>query len=184
MKTLQECTWSIFRVKDLFDIETGANINKKILSSGTIPRITATDTENGVDSFTENIHHKCFRTYTNRVSISFLGSCYYQPYQASYDMKIHNIGLKDREWNSYTALFVATQCRRFCEHISYGNQLSSTDLQKQHILLPVTPAGTPDWQYMEDYMREVENKLLAQALPSLRAKATQQSTQPNGTLEQ
>lgn len=180
MKTLQECSWKAFRVKDLFNVETGANISKNMLKIGMIPRITATDTNNGVDWFTENIDNKGFRIYTNRVSISFLGSCFYQPYQASYDMKIHNIGLKDREWNPYIALFVANQCKRFCEHINYGNQLSSTDLPKQQILLPVTPAGTPDWQFMEDYMREVEKKLLSQALPVLQERISNHKNTSGG----
>lgn len=182
MKTLQECNWKAYQIKDLFEVETGANVNKNKLTIGVIPRITATDTNNGVDWYTEHIQDKGFRIYTNRVSISFLGSCFYQPYQASYDMKIHNISIRDRAWNQYTALFVASQCKRFCEHVNYGNQLSSSDLPKQHILLPITPDNTPDWQFMEDYMREVESKLLAQAQPALQEKVNKYANRQLPTL--
>ena len=167
MKTLQDCIWSSFRIKDLFDVYTGANVSKNLLTFGNLPRITATDANNGVDWFTETIHDKGFRIYANRVSISFLGSCFYQPYAASYDMKIHCISIKGREWNTYTALFVANQCKSFCEHINYGNQLSSSDLPKQRLLLPVTDNGTPDWQFMEDYMKQTEQQILKPTLDKL-----------------
>ncbi len=162
MITLQQCNWKAFRINDIFEVNTGANVSKKNMSNGVLPRITATDTNNGVDSFTGYSSNKNFRVFENCVSISFLGSCFYQPYKASYDMKIHNIIIKGRELNKYIALFIANQCKRTCSQVTYGNQMSSSDLQKQLIYLPSTPEGLPDYDYMEQYMREKERKLLNQ----------------------
>lgn len=152
--------WKAFRFEDIFVIKTGANVSKTILKDGLIPRITAKDTNNGIDFFTERCEHKNFRTYENCVSISFLGSCFYQPYLASYDMKIHNITVKGLKLNKYVALFLANQCKRTCTQVTYGNQMSSTDLRKQLVYLPVTPNGKPDWNFMEDYMKQIEHTLL------------------------
>lgn len=160
MKTLQQCDWRAYRMNEIFIIQTGANVSKSHLNEGRIPRITATDVNNGVDLFSNNSENKNFRTYENCVSISFLGSCFYQPYKASYDMKIHNITLRDRPFNKYIALFVANQCKRTCSQVTYGNQMSSTDLQNQFIYLPSTPNGEPDYAFMEEYMRHKEKMLL------------------------
>ena len=161
MKTLQQCDWRAYRMNEIFIIQTGANVSKSYLNEGRIPRITATDVNNGVDLFSNNSENKNFRTYENCVSISFLGSCFYQPYKASYDMKIHNITLRDRPFNKYIALFVANQCKRTCSQVTYGNQMSSTDLQNQFIYLPSTPNGEPDYAFMEEYMRQKEQTILA-----------------------
>lgn len=160
MKTLQQCNWKAFRVEDIFIVNTGANVSKTQMSDGQMPRITATDTNNGVDLFTSESNNKNFRTFKNCISISFLGSCFYQPYKASYDMKIHNVILKDRAMNKYIALFIANQCKRTCSQVTYGNQMSSSDLKKQFVYLPCTDDGTPDYEFMESYMREKERLLL------------------------
>ena len=158
MKRLEDCKWKRFGIIDLFEINTGANVSKSELSDGDIPRITATDINNGVDFFTEMSCNKNFRVYENAVSISFLGSCFYQPYLASYDMKIHSIALKDRMLNKYIALFIVNQCKRTCGQVTYGNQMSSSDLKKQFVCLPVDSNNEPDYVFMENYMREVEHK--------------------------
>lgn len=160
MKTLEQCQWKAFRVEDLFEVNTGANVAKSSMSDGQIPRITATDTNNGVDLFTCECDNRNFRTYENVISISFLGSCFYQPYKASFDMKIHSVKLKDRAFNKHVALFIACQCRRSCSQNTYGNQMSSSDLKQQLVFLPINIDGGPDYQFMEEYMKQLERKLL------------------------
>lgn len=161
MNKLQDRQWAPFKISELFEIKTGANISKIFLDfRGQIPRITASATNNGIDSFTKETSVRNFRTNENCVSISFLGTCFYQPIKASYDMKIHSIKIKDRKLNKYIGLFIAFVCNREFQKFSYGNQLSSTDLPKQQILLPITVDGQPDWQFMEDYMREKEQQIL------------------------
>ena len=160
MKTLEQCQWKAFRVEDLFEVNTGANVAKSSMSDGQIPRITATDTNNGVDLFTCECDNRNFRTYENVISISFLGSCFYQPYKASFDMKIHSVKLKDRAFNKHVALFIACQCRRSCSQNTYGNQMSSSDLKQQLVFLPINIDGSPDYQFMEEYMKQLERKLL------------------------
>ena len=158
MKRLEDCNWKRFRISDIFNVNTGANVSKSEFNDGHIPRITATDINNGVDYYTAVCSNKNFRVYENVISISFLGSCFYQPYLASYDMKIHSITLKDRILNKYIALFIANQCKRTCCQVTYGNQMSSSDLKSQFVYLPINTYNEPDFVFMENYMREIERK--------------------------
>ncbi|EJR6480529.1 restriction endonuclease subunit S [Listeria monocytogenes] len=43
---------------------------------------------------------------------------------------------------------------------SYGIQLNGNRLRNQKIMLPATDEGTPDWQFMEDYIRSISNSNL------------------------
>lgn len=157
--------WAAFRVSDIFNISTGSLAAKSIIKDGNFPRITARSTDNGIDSFTQL--NTLFRTNENCVSISFLGSCFYQPYNASYDMKIHSVTIKNRPLNRHIGLFLANQFNREFKKFSYGNQLSSTDLVRQHVLLPVAADGAPDWQFMEDFMRQKEQQILKPTLDKI-----------------
>ena len=165
MMKLTDREWKAFRIGDIMDISTGSNVSKGLIKSGNLPRITAKATENGVDGFTAPYIR--YRLNKNCVSVSFLGNAFYQPYEASYDMKIHSITIKGRELNRYIGLFLANQFNREFKKFSYGNQLSSTDLPKQNVLLPVTADEKPDYQFMEDYMREQEKELLAPTIEKL-----------------
>ena len=167
---LTDREWREFSVGSLFDVFTGANIPQKNLSMGIVPRISATDNNNGIDSFYTPIQSNSYRTNKECVSVSFLGSVFYQPYEASYDMKIHSLRLKgNKAISEHSGLFVATELRKQCSKFSYGNQVSSTDLPKQRLLLPIQADGTPDWAFMEAYMRQVEDELLSEVRPKLEA---------------
>ena len=108
---------------------------------------------------------------TKNVSRSrFLDLSFNQPYEASYDMKIHSLRLKgNKAISEHYGLFVATELRKQCSKFSYGNQVSSTDLPKQKLLLPIQADGTPDWKFMEAYMRQIEDELLSEVRPKLEA---------------
>lgn len=165
---LTDREWRVFSISSLFDVFTGANIPQKKLSIGIVPRISATDNNNGIDSFYTPIQSNSYRTNNECISVSFLGSVFYQPYEASYDMKIHSLRLKGNKGISeHCGLFVATELRKQCSKFSYGNQVSSTDLPKQKLLLPIQADGMPDWKFMEAYMKQEEERLIEAAREKL-----------------
>lgn len=136
--------WKEFRIGKIFSVSTGALIPKEILIKGKIARITATDNNNGIFDFYEKVQHKNYREISNFISISFLGSVFYHPYTASLDMKIHAIQIPNIELNRYVAEFLVLCFKRMAASFSYGDQLSSTDLPKKKILLPINDYGEMD----------------------------------------
>ena len=155
---LKNKEWKEFSINNVFIVNTGANIPKHFLKKGNIPRITATDQNNGVSIFTNNSEHKNFRKITNFISVSFLGSVFYHSYTASLDMKIHAIQIKEKPLNKYIGEFLVFILKRAVINATYGNQVSSKDLPKKKILLPVNPKGEPDYAFMEAYMRDQEKQ--------------------------
>lgn len=166
--SLNDVEWGEFKIKDLFETFIGSNglqtptgsyIPKKDLIESTIPRITVRDTNNGIDSYSESMH-KNYRVFNNFISVSFMGSAFYHPYLASLDMKVHALIPKNIELTKNIGNFLIRSLRNNTKLFSYGNQLSSTDLPRQKILLPIDDENSPNWQFMEAYMKQIEEKLL------------------------
>ncbi len=153
--------WKVFKIASIFDMFTGASISQNKFNVGSIPRITATDMNNGIGLFTERIEDRNFRSFQNFISVSFLGSIFYHNYEASLDMKIHGLKIKDKELNPDLAQFLIVCLKNSLPKASYGNQLSSKDLLTKNILLPVNEYGTPNWAFMEKYVQIKSNQINA-----------------------
>lgn len=155
--------WISFLIKDLFitekfknklQVPTGALMSKKELNTGNEPRITVTSQNNGIYDFYKTDNK--MRKQKNFISVSFLGTIFYHQYEASLDMKVHCLILKDRQMNKYLSLFLISEIKKSIENSSYGNQLSSTDLPMKKIMLPVDENGNPDYDFMEQFIKERE----------------------------
>lgn len=158
--SLKNKEWKEFSISSVFKIKTGANIPKHLLKKGNIPRITATDQNNGVFDFTNQLEHKNYREISNFISVTFLGSVFYHPYNASLDMKIHALKPLGTDLNKYLGEFLVHILKRSVSNASYGNQISSKDLPKKKILLPVNSKGKPDLEFMETFMKLKEKQKL------------------------
>lgn len=145
--------WQTFDMASLFYIDTGASISKALLVSGDMPRISVTASENGIIGRYMPIENKKYRTFTNFISYSFLGTCFYHPYKASVDMKVHTLIPKDIVLNPYIGLFLVAVLRKMWV-ADYNNQISKEILKKSQIILPEKDVN-PDWQFMEDYIKSL-----------------------------
>ena len=166
MKQIDTRQWKEFIIKDIFitekqgkncQVPTGAYIEKKSLLDGNIPRITVMGTNNGICGYyANNIDDKNYRIYENFISVSFLGTVFYQKEQASLDMKVHCLKPINIELNEYTGLFLVTAIGKSLKASTYSDQISSKILAGLSIKLPVDETGNPDFSYMESYMKNLE----------------------------
>lgn len=163
MLSLSDREWKEFYIRDIFVVEdkneiqvpTGAYINKKYLTKGETPRITVTSQNNGIGGYYDS-QDKNYRTFNNFISVSFLGTIFYQPYTASLDMKVHCLQIIDKKLNCFISKFLITEIKKSIENVSYGDQLSSTDLPNKKIMLPINSQGQLDYDFMESYVSERE----------------------------
>lgn len=163
---LEDVEWSEFSIKDIFktyfgtnrlQTPTGSYIKKELFSESKLPRITVRETNNGIDSFVHSSDKK-FRIFENFISVSFLGGVFYHPYKASIDMKVHALIPRNFELNRYNAQFLINAVKNNLMYSSYGNQLSSTDLPRVKVMLPLDEKHNPNWLFMEEYIKERESK--------------------------
>ena len=98
--------WKKFRIKDLFEtqkkgnklqVPTGASVPvQDLLEDGATPRITVTGSNNGIFGFYDYCGKNIadYRVFNNFVSVSFLGTVFYQEGDATLD--VNNPRLKSR----------------------------------------------------------------------------------------
>lgn len=171
--------WKTFDFADIFIIKKGF-YNKKppCYERGTIPFIGASDSNNGFTGFTtysvieksskvgygknEPIEQKIYDgsaiCVTNNGSV---GYAYYQQHPFTCTHDVNPLYLKDRKLNRHLAMFLISciEKQRVC--FTYARKWRPKRMVKSRLLLPITAEGTPDWEFMEQYMREIEtNKLI------------------------
>ncbi|MBQ0084065.1 MAG: restriction endonuclease subunit S [Clostridiales bacterium] len=162
MLSLNDREWKSFKIDSLFitetkgNIPTGSYIKKDQLKEGTVPRITVTSQNNGIDNYWIDISSSSYRTFENFISVSFLGDVFYHKTKSSIDMKVHSLQLKDRTLSECLAIFLCRALRNNTEISTYGNQLSSYDLARKSIMLPIDTIDNPDYDFMQAYVKERE----------------------------
>lgn len=180
MGKIDTSEWKEFRIKDLFEtqkkgnklqVPTGASVPvKDLLEDGATPRITVTGSNNGIFGFYDYCgkNNADYRVFNNFVSVSFLGTVFYQEGDATLDMKVHCLKPNEITLNKYTGRFLVGAIRASLRKSTYSDQISSSILPEMSIKLPATPNGDPDWAYMESYMASLETKV-AESLTMLQA---------------
>lgn len=169
-----------FELKDIFEtqpfrgglqVPTGALMKSDELEEGSTPRITVTSDNNGIGGYYKDVDNKNYRVFENCISVSFLGTVFYHPYRASFDMKVHCLKPLNHELVETEALYIIPALRKQLAGNDYFTQTTSTDLPYMTISLPVIESSDPnhaytiddiDWQYMQDRIAELEQDRIAE----------------------
>lgn len=136
-------------------VPTGSWIASKNLMPGSTPRITVSGVSNGITGYYKDVDDANYRVYKNFISVSFLGTVFYQASRASLDMKVHCLKPLNIELNERVASFLVTMIKVALGSIEYSDQISSTVLPSLELMLPVDASGEPNWAYMDEYMSAV-----------------------------
>ena len=82
---------------------------------------------------------------------------FYQPEEYISGRDIYYIDT--RHLSKEACLFLTTCLQTITKKYSYNNGLFPELLKKETVWLPTTSDGTPDWRYMENYIRTISTKL-------------------------
>lgn len=156
--TLDTSKWKMFKLSEFFEISTGAICDSKDLIEGETPRISVKGVNNGIQGYFCDVDSKDYRVQENFISFSFLGTCFYHPYKASLDMKVHSLKPKNISLNLFSALFLVSILKNSFKGI-YADQISSSDLKQEFILLPTDSQGNIDFEFMEQTIKEIKNEV-------------------------
>lgn len=150
---LQMDNWQPFEFEDLFEIKKGKRLTKANQSAGNTPYIGAIDKNNGVSSFIgqQAIHEG------GTISVSYNGSvaeAFYQPvpFWATDDV---NVLYPKFKLTPAIALFITTLIKQEKYRFNYGRKWHMERMKESCIRLPVKIDGTPDWDFMEQYIKSL-----------------------------
>ena len=158
MKRLIDCEWKPFRIEDICEISSGHDIYDRERISGKTPYVTATATNNGIGYFVGNTNETLA---SNCISVNRNGSvgyAFYHDYEALYGNDTRK--LIPFHKNKYSSLFIVRAILQQKDKYGYGYKMGTGRLKRQDIMLPAKADGTPDYDYMEEYMKSKEKELL------------------------
>lgn len=145
--------WRDYRMKDLFEIKKGKRLTKSDMIEGDDNFIGAIGNNNGVRQ--KIAAEKLWEP--NCITVNYNGSvgeAFYQkePFCASDDV---NILYSKSFWkmNKYNALFIITVIKENKYRFSYGRKWTLEKMKDTIIKLPGKSDGSPDFEYMEKYIK-------------------------------
>lgn len=165
MTQIDTSKWGNFKVGDLFETFHGERLKKSDRIEGSTPFVTAGSENQGVADYivTE-------KKYFNAITIDMFGNCFYHDGTLFGDDNIYF--LISNNISKYSKLFIATIINSTLkEKYSFSHQFRQKDLDTLTINLPSTPDNFPDWQYMENYMKEI-TKLATKRVEKLKEEKT------------
>lgn len=160
MKKIEKVKWGRFKIVDIFTISPGVRLTKADMIEGNIPFVGASDSNNGITTFCGNDNTS---KDTNVLGVNYNGSVvenFYHPYTALFSDDVKRLHLRDVKGNKYIYLFIKQCILKQKKKFEYGYKFNGDRMKEQIIQLPILYDGTPDYSYMEEYMKQMEVKVL------------------------
>lgn len=163
MLNLNDREWKAFFICDIFALEStssGIDGNKITEKNGDIPYLTRTDTNNGYKSFIGVQDDKWVQDVGNCITIGLdTQTAFYQPHSFYTGQNVQV--LRNAKLNRYNAKFFIPLLHNAMVSLNWGgNGATLGRLKKKKIVVPITADGTPDYAFMEQYIKEREYQLI------------------------
>ena len=165
--TLNDREWGVFLIGDLFSVKRPPARNKDDYELGDVPFVASGSVNNGV--------MKCCKPLEDEkldeagcITVSPVdGSAFYQPYSflgrggaGSSILMLYADNI-----NLYSGQFIAKMISNTCAcKYTYGHMGNKDGIKRERIMLPVDENNHPDYQFMEDYAKELISKKREQYL--------------------
>ena len=156
---LEEKNWKPFLIGEIFNKfvqgkSKGLNhLNEK---NGEIPYLGATNRNNGVLTFVNEETSMLQRGNCMCFIRNGQGSVGYSVYKREPFISTSDNTFAYADWlNCFTGNFIVTSSDMIRSKYSFGYKRNNERLIKDKIMLPTTPAGEPDYLYMESYIKEI-----------------------------
>ena len=163
---LTDREWGAFYIRDYFEFIRGNQNNMAKCKAGYIPLISAKKVDNGYKDFIAPNNKSLFPKHIltlNNDGDGGVGIAYYQPVASALDTHVTAL-LPKIELSRHILLFVARSITHQRDKFSHGYSLNNDRLRAQRIMLPENSDGLPDWQFMEDFMKQIERDKIAAVL--------------------
>ena len=157
---LNERDWKDFKIENILNVSGSITTHpSKLIKNGSVPRITCSSEDNGFDDTYKNKATEKGHVLT--VDSATIGTVFYQEVDFIATDHVEKITLPNTDMNRYIGLFLKTAIENATSNkYGYGYKFSQNRIKTQIISLPVDENGNPDYNFMESYMREKENKML------------------------
>ncbi len=157
--SLEDVSWDYVKLSDLFTSIYKANPHVKanlticeFAFENSVPFISRTESNNGCDGYVNA--DDVFVEEGNAIIIGdTTASVFYQP--ISFTTGDHIIVCRCSNLNKYNSLFLRTVLSLEKYRFNYGRAFKRDIVINHKIKLPVKSDGSPDWDFMEKYIKSL-----------------------------
>ena len=146
--------WKRFRIKDIFVQERGKEKAPKQNDDGDCPLIQETNFNNGLDRYVKPT--KIFKKNAITISINYAQNVFFQ--ESDFCASVNIAIIRNSHLNQYNGLFICSILQEKHANYDYTNKISKEKINEEEIFLPADSSGNPDWDYMENYIKELITK--------------------------
>lgn len=162
MKKIDTTQWKEFNIVSLFDVVLSkGDIQARKMQEGEIPLVSSGKFNNGICKYIADGDGIAEIFSGNVITIDMFGKSYYQAqsfYAVSHGRV--NVLLPRFELTPHIAKFIVSVLdASYLNKYSFTGMCNQTQLNNETITLPVSSDGQPDWEYMEQYMQQIENNV-------------------------
>ena len=164
MNKIDTSSWKEFEISELFDIHPTKNLgltNHELFSTtGNTPVVVNSSCNNGIGGYvdlsaTEDGGIITFSDTTDANSIfyqkeNFIGYSHVQGMYPKFDNNSDEI---------MQYIMTVFKAKALTKGYNYSNKFRRDDALKIKILLPAKTINEPDWQFMEEYIKEIQKKV-------------------------
>lgn len=152
---LKSVKWKVFYINEIFSISAGKRLTKADMDNGRIPFIGAIDSNNGITNWVATPNSSFDK---NVLGVNYNGSVvenFYHPYGCIFSDDVKRLHLREHADNKYILLFFKTVILQQKVKYTYGYKFNGQRMERQKILLPVNEEGRPDYEFMEQYGKQI-----------------------------
>ena len=167
---LTDREWGEFFFSQIFStIQRGKRLTKENQIIGNVPYVSSSSFNNGVDNFISNTENvRFFEHCLTLANSGSVGSAFFQNYK--FVASDHITALIANNANKYIYLFLSTQIQKIKDKYSFNREINDKRIKREKIILPIDNQGNPDWQFMEDYIKQIEQDKIKQLVGYYQAK--------------
>ncbi|KLA32181.1 hypothetical protein B4077_0937 [Bacillus cereus] len=92
---------------------------------------------------------------------SYVGMAFYHPYEAYFSGDTRFLKLKNHSGNFWINEFISVMIMQQRKKYQFGYKMGTSRIKRQIIQLPIKEDGTPDYEFMEQFMKRMENKVIS-----------------------
>lgn len=155
MIRLDDREWKDFAVPKIFqNIQRGKRLKNADHVPGIVPYVSSTANNNGVDDYIEaSAGTRVFKNCISLANSGSVGTAFYEPF--AFVASDHVTSLECKEANEYIYLFLTAVLEQQRTNFNFNREINDLRIKKMRVMLPVTDGGQPDFQFMENYVREL-----------------------------
>lgn len=171
LPAIEQKNWKSFLISDIFNVLPGKRLVAADTTPGNRPFIGALDNSNGIARFVNDTNASIDR---NVLGVNYDGNgmviSFYHPYECIFSDSVKRFHLKHHEDNAFILLFIKVTILQQKSKFGYLYKFNAERMANTRIMLPVTDNGIPDYDYMEQYAKNLMLAKYKQYLAFLDAK--------------